>query len=342
MTEDAQESTPPKKGLALALGLLGPPGIGQFYLGRRRRAVLWFAVPAVVNCALIALMPATGAAIGYGRALVLLVVVAIGAWLASLVDASRVQAHPKRPSTGMVAAYWVVGVLLALGLRSSIRHFLLEAFKIPAGSMTPALMVGDHIMTDKLVYLSRAPKRGEVIVFKYPEHPEQDFVKRVIAIPGDRLEVRHGHPVINGWEVPHCSVGKAEYEAVGDRHSGTLELEFLDGEAYPIFLDEMGDLLGYQGPFTAKPGELWVLGDNRHNSHDSRMWFGGTGAGVPYANVRGRALFRWLSVGDDGVDWSRAGTSVAEPLLPSSMASLNDAMRKCLAERPPRDKTLPP
>ena len=83
------------------------------------------------------------------------------------------------------------------------------------------------------------------------------------------------------------------------------------------------------------------MGDNRNNSHDSRMWFGGQGGGVPYENIRGRALFVWLSVSDSGMDWSRLGAPVmGRPRLSGRLASLEGALAKCLRERP--EVTVPP
>ncbi|MEO8801046.1 MAG: S26 family signal peptidase, partial [Polyangiaceae bacterium] len=94
-----------------------------------------------------------------------------------------------------------------------------------------------------------------------------------------------------------------------------------------------------QGPYSVADNEVWVLGDNRNNSHDSRFWFSGRGGGVFLDQVEARALFRWLNVTGAGIDWSRFGTGVAEPLLPTSMRSLEPGPKKCLEQRLPRDKT---
>jgi signal peptidase I len=249
----------------------------------------------------------------------------------------------------------LVAVMVALGLRA----FVVEAFKIPSGSMIPTLQVGDHIFVNKFSYgpalpltharlwSSMPPKRGDVLVFAFPEHPEQDFIKRVVAIPGDVLEARSGHPVINGWEVPHCYVGVYSYAepdaTFGSTHEGDLWVEYLGEEAYLTLYDRASGFPEVQGPYTCKPGEVWVMGDNRNNSHDSRMWFGGQGGGVPFDNIRGRALFVWLSVGEHGIDWSRMGAPVmGRPRMPAAMRSLEPAIDKCLKERPPLDKTVPP
>jgi len=254
-------------------------------------------------------------------------------------------------------------ILVAIAVAMALRAFVVEAFKIPSGSMIPTLQVGDHIFVNKFTYgpaipwthsrlWSRMPpERGDVMVFAYPEHPEQDFIKRVIAAPGDKLEVRGGHPIINGWEVPSCSVGTYTYteQPDGARHEGEVFVEFLEDEAYLTLYDHQSLSMEYQGPYYVKPGEVWVMGDNRHNSHDSRMWFGGTGGGVPFENIKGRALFVWLSVSDT-IDWSRMFAPVMGrppshgpfPGMNPSLKALEPAVEKCLRERPPLDKTSPP
>ncbi len=252
---------------------------------------------------------------------------------------------------------YVEAIVMAVGVAFALRAFVVEAFKIPSGSMIPTLMVGDHIFVNKFSYgpaipLTRArvwtsmpPKHGDVIVFAYPEQPEQDFIKRVIAVEGDKLEARGGHPILNGWEVPSCRVGSwtyNDYESPSSRHEGDLYIEYLGDESYLTFYDHASGMLSdYQGPFYAKKGEVWVMGDNRNNSHDSRMWFGGKGGGVPFENIRGRALFVWLSVSDNGVDWSREGAPVMGlARLPPSAKDLEPDFQRCLKARP--KVTLPP
>ena len=251
---------------------------------------------------------------------------------------------------------YVESILVAVAVAMALRAFVVEAFKIPSGSMIPTLQVGDHIFVNKFTYgpaipFTKArlwtrmpPERGDVMVFAYPEQPEQDFIKRVIALPGDKLEVKAGHPIINGWEVPSCLVGEFSYTAPdsGGKRTGDLYIEFLDDESY-LTLFERDRTEPYQGPYFVKPGEAWVMGDNRNNSHDSRMWWGGQGGGVPFENIRGRALFVWLSVSDVGIDWSRLGAPVmGRPRLPAAMRGLEPALAKCLRERPSLDRTQPP
>jgi signal peptidase I len=262
--------------------------------------------------------------------------------IASIVDAARFcEPRGDAPKGAVIAAgvgfYFVVPVLVTIVLRV----FVLEAFKVPSGAMMPTVLVGDHVFADKAVFRRREPRRGEVMVFAFPEHPEQDFLKRVVAVGGDRIVVKNGHPVINGWEVPSCAAGKWSYTESADdggaRHVGDLFVEFLDGAAYLTLYDR--DQLGaeLQGPWLVEPGHYFVMGDNRNNSHDSRTWFGGAGGTVPRTLVRGEPRWVWLAT-----DPTRSGIDVggAEPALPSGVERA--AVEACLAARPPRDKTVPP
>ncbi len=264
-----------------------------------------------------------------------------------------------------------IGIAIAVAL--ILRIFVVEAFKIPSGSMIPTLMVGDHIfvnkfaygplvpMTESRLFSSLPPDRGDVMVFKFPENPEQDFIKRTIATPGDTLEAINGRPVINGWLVPHCRVGSFRH----DNHLSELFVEFLEDKSYFTLFDSnpdddtctradecapglscRGGICGLiQGPFHAAEQEAWVMGDNRNNSHDSRSWRGGLGGGVPFENIKGRAMFVWMSFGPGGgIAQDRLFVDVmGRPGLPPGQdPALTTALEKCLRERPPVSETTPP
>ena len=208
-------------------------------------------------------------------------------------------------------------------------------------------------------------QRGDVMVFKFPENKEQDFIKRVIAGPNDTLEAINGRPIINGWLVPHCYVGRF------GKDDARLYVEFLEDESYftlfapddmhPSGPDEptcrVQDDCGlgqtcragicghHQGPFKVGPKEVWVMGDNRYNSHDSRSWRGGQGGGVPFENIKGRAMFVWMSFAPGGgIATDRLFVNVmGRPKLPGSAdASLQPALDKCMRERPSVSQTMPP
>jgi signal peptidase I len=246
-----------------------------------------------------------------------------------------------------------VAILVALLLRAVV----VEAFKIPSGSMKPTLQINDHIFVSKFsygpkipllnerVFENLPPHRGDVIVFEYPDinpaNERQDYIKRVIAIPGDTLEADSGHPIINGWRVPSCKVGKyTDTDPSGfGQHTGDLFVEFLEDKAYLALYDDH-HFPQRQGPYQVAPGEVWVMGDNRHNSLDSRAWQRGggrIGAGVPYANIKGRAMIVWFPA-------SRMLVNVmGKPVLPDGAPEeLVAGIERCLEQRPPPADTVPP
>jgi signal peptidase I len=160
----------------------------------------------------------------------------------------------------------------------------------------------------------------------------------VIALPGDTLEANHGHPVINGWPVPYCRAGRYPYGR-NDSHASEwaeLDVEFLGDMAYlTLYAEDAEDSL-HEGPFRVGSGEVYVMGDNRNDSLDSRRWRQGAGGGVPDANLRGRASRVWLPV-------SRLMLSImGPPRLPDGMPpELERGVQRCL-ERPPAQTHPPP
>lgn len=275
--------------------------------------------------------------------------------------AELVDRHLGRWRKGELREY-AESIAIAVGVALLLRAFVVEAFKIPSGSMLPTLQIQDHIFVNKFTYgptipftkkrlwESLPPRYGDVMVFEFPDpnpHAErQDFIKRAIALPGDTLSVESGHPIINGWRVPSCNVGTYEFQE-GDDHfpkRGELFVEFL-GEYSYLTLFEEDRFDGRQGPYHVKPGEVWVLGDNRNNSSDSRAWFGGRGGGAPFENIKGRAMFVWMSFGKSGgITWDRLLTNVmGRPRLPKEAdPALTVGIEKCLASRPPLSETTPP
>lgn len=258
----------------------------------------------------------------------------------------------RRSETRRTLESLLAAALIALGLRA----FVFEAFRIPSGSMLPTLQIGDHIFVNKLhfgvllpfakqrLFPDLPPARGDVIVFEFPDddpHSErQDFVKRVIALAGDTLEAERGHPVINGWPVPFCRAGRYRYGSNDGRPQewAELDVEFLDARAYlTLYAEDIEPGYEYEGPFLVPAGEVYVMGDNRHDSLDSRRWHQGAGGGVPDANLRGRASRVWLPL-------SRLMLPImGSPQLPDGMpAELVRGVQHCLELRPAQTRPPPP
>lgn len=255
-------------------------------------------------------------------------------------------------------------IIIAVGVALLLRAFVVEAFKIPSGSMLPTLQISDHIFVNKFTYgptipwggrilEELPPKRGDVVVFEYPDenpnNPRQNYIKRTIALPGDTLRTKNGHAEINGWEVPYCLIGDYTYDVeTGYPKTGELYLEFLGENSYLTMINKRdpGEE-EVEGPFHVKAGEFYVLGDNRDSSSDSRRWRQGQGGGVPFPNVKGRAMFVWLSFNEQGSDafgvtWDRLFTHVmGAPRLPKEAPlELKKGIERCLAQRPA--DTTPP
>lgn len=210
-------------------------------------------------------------------------------------------------------------ILVAVAIALLLRAFVIEAFQIPSGSMIPTLEIGDHIFvskfayglgipfTDKKIFQWHDPQRGDVIVFKYPKETNTDYIKRVVGLPGDKIEIRRNEVFINGKAMPR------ELVATPFRIPGTeLWRENLDGHPHAA-LHRMGggvtwkllDLSpesGWTGHDTVPADHVFVMGDNRDDSNDSRVW-----GFVPYKLIKGRALIVWWSRDPSYGGWSPSG-----------------------------------
>ncbi len=192
-----------------------------------------------------------------------------------------------------------IAVILAL----FVRTFVVQAFKIPTGSMENNLLIGDHLLVNKFVFaptlmgVERAIlpidpiRRGDIIVFKYPEDPERDFIKRVIGLPGETIELRDRTVFIDGEALDEPYVQflfPAEHRAP-------------DAPDFTAF-----DVRRSYGPVTVPEGQYFMMGDNRDNSQDSRYW-----GFLPRSYVKGKALFVYFSFSDEpsgllsSVRWGR-------------------------------------
>ena len=162
------------------------------------------------------------------------------------------------------AKEWAQSIAVALILTLIIRTYVVQAFKIPSGSMRPTLMEGDKLFVNKFLYRFKPMERGDIVVFKFPGEPKKDFIKRLVAFQGETVEIRDGKLYINGKVLD-------------------------EPDSFGKFFYYNHDPFGGPNEKIKVPGDsLYVLGDNSANSTDSRFW-----GFVPQKNIIGKAIFRW-------------------------------------------------
>jgi signal peptidase I len=215
----------------------------------------------------------------------------------TLSSESKISSKPHKGKLRENVEALVIAVILAL----FIRAFVVQAFKIPSGSMENTLLIGDYILVNKFIYGVKLPftdvtvvpikdpRRGDIIVFKYPGDPSKDYIKRVVGVGGDSIDIRDKKVYVNG-ELQENAFAKFTDSRI-----------FSDPHRYP------GNILQRDnyGPKKVPQGELFVMGDNRDSSNDSRFW-----GFVPKSSVRGRAFviyWSWDKNKKIGVRWNRLG-----------------------------------
>lgn len=211
---------------------------------------------------------------------------------------------------GEFAKTAILAVLLALFIRS----FFFEPFNIPSGSMLPTLQIGDYLFVSKTSYgysrhsfpmglidfegrtFDTAPERGDVIVFKLPTNPNIDYIKRLIGLPGDRIQVRAGRLYINGEMVEREAVGMQRVNIPEGGHESIMEyIETLPGGAtHRIYEESDHESLDNTEEVTVPANHYFMMGDNRDNSQDSRV--SSLVGFVPYENLVGRADILFFSI----------------------------------------------
>ena len=213
----------------------------------------------------------------------------------------------------------LISLLLAVLIVLMVRSSVIEAFKIPSGSMIPTLLVGDHIFVNKFAYgvivpftdwigpepiyvfRREQPKRGDIIVFKWPKNEDIYYIKRVIGTPGDTVELRGKALYINGARVEDKEVDLKDKERLlrplegSEYTSDNMEIyrETLQSASPTVMVTRNSYNWEWSnfGPITLPPDNFFVLGDNRDNSKDSRFW-----GFVPMRDIKGKAMVIWLSL----------------------------------------------
>jgi len=250
--------------------------------------------------------------------LLILLVVTGAVWLLDKYVLRRHRAKDARQPWWVEYSISFFPVILIVFL---LRSFLVEPFKIPSSSMVPTLLVGDFILVNKFTYGIRLPvankkvielghpQRGDVMVFRFPDDPSLDYIKRVVGVPGDRIEYRNKRLWINGAQVAARQV--EDYLSKERMQFSRRYVETLGGVDHEILIDEdTPSVVPPPRPFpyaancnynmngvtcTVPPGHYFMMGDNRDNSSDSRVW-----GFVPDENIVGKAFFIWLNLNELG------------------------------------------
>ncbi len=212
---------------------------------------------------------------------------------------------------------WFDSLFSAVMIALVLRLFIIEPFMIPSGSMIPTILIGDHIFVSKLSYGIRlplvgkylvqwdTPHYGDVIVFVYPVEPDKDFIKRVVGLPGDTITVEGTEVYINGKVVessPPKDVNVTDFDENQPSRDSLLFTNKLAEHEFHVLYDRR--LRHPRSQYTVPEGHLFVMGDNRDSSSDSRVW-----GFVPMDNVKGHALVVWWSASQgSGFRFSRIGT----------------------------------
>ena len=232
----------------------------------------------------------------------------------------RLAQEGKDPAREPVAVEYSRSLFPVLLLVLLFRSFLFEPFKIPSGSMIPTLLIGDFIVVNKYAYGLRLPvlntkfvslgepRRGDVVVFRYPVDPSVNFIKRVIGLPGDSVTYRDKQLFINGEAVENVGSGpylSSDVKCSTPRSDAVRIREDLGITRHDILVHESSP--GRNGQWVVPEGHYFMMGDNRDRSNDSREW-----GFVPEENLVGRAVGIWLNldVNQGCADWSRVAEGI--------------------------------
>lgn len=325
----------PKRRVALLLALL-MTGLGQAYWGYWRRAVLWATLPLFVDLVFYFFTLRFQLRAVYGYALP----ITVCAWLVPRVAAFwEVRSLPER-----VSGRSGTGALVLFGFGVCAFAFAVTAFgainvaatmTVRSSAMQPTLFEQERVMLDPVAYRSRPALRGELSLV---DSPELGHIKRVIGLPGDRVERSDGALFINGWAVPRCEVGTYTR---GDGQTRTLYLELLGDRAYLTLWDRSHDMAPHA--WVAGPGEAVLLDDDRSNRDEFRASPAIDDRGVRFERLEGRPTFLFLGLdAAQDYDWSRYGSALDSPRLPRDLSRWDARFQKCLGGRLPRDRTEPP
>ena len=321
------------------------PGLGQLYNGEPKKGALFFCLKLVIyQLSLLVMLHLTLTPVN----IIIPTLIILFTYLYIIINAIR---NAYRLGDGYqrkkynkwyiyLAVYVIAGIVINLTVTHLNREMLMQAYKLPAGSMKETLQIGDHILVNKRLYRSTAPQRFDIIVFQYPWDDDRDFIKRVIALPGDQVEIRNDQVFVNGQSLEEPYLAAPARRRARPYHFGPLPVP-KQGDVVEIRADRRlyinnqpvampaGDfrpnpfgpsLNGFQTfyrglfpnpdatlerpvePFQVAQDYYFTLGDNRHNSRDSRHW-----GFAPRSTIKGRAAIVYWS-------WNCHARSVSQHL----------------------------
>jgi signal peptidase I len=246
------------------------------------------------------------------------------------------------------AAVLAVGLAASVVLALSARDTIGQVYEVSGSSMLPTLEPNAGVGVKRVITTSmgsgreRAPRRGDVIVFQRDDgEGVQHQVKRVIGLPGDRIQMDGLAPIINGWTVPNCRAGLYSYAHGENVVSGWLRVEFLEERSYLVLFNPGAS--AFERELVVPEGEVFVLGDNRADSRDSRHYNVGFGGGQPLADIAGRVdFFLWTPGRDGRLHFDRIFRPLGTEIVTESVdvTQLKQGIEACLKQRPAN--TTPP
>lgn len=263
------------------------PGLGQIYNGQARKGIIFFLIPLLLLPGLLLCLNSSNVLIYFGMFALLILAYYIIVIGDAITNARKFSSEYYLKRYNRIAIY--IGVIIVSTVLSNSLSFLIksnyiQAYKLPAASMEPTLLIGDHILVDRQIS-ARNPKRGEIIIFEFPEDPSKDFVKRVVAVGGDTVEVREKELLINNKPLKESYIVHKELDVV------------------PATKNPRDNL----GPVNVPEGSYFVMGDNRDRSYDSRFW-----GFVEKKKIKGtvRNIYWSWDRNNNAVRWDRIGIKV--------------------------------
>ncbi|MCJ7602473.1 MAG: signal peptidase I [Desulfobulbaceae bacterium] len=264
-------------------------GLGHLYTGEARRGLILFFAQSILLAIFLPLVLLWPSLVIYG----LLFIVGFAYFIYCLLDAVKIAREnkfgyqlKKYNKWYVYLACWVVASLIIQPITEvSIKKNIIQAYKIPSGAMIPTLLPGDHILVDKFIYKNHEPQRGDIIIFPYPVNPSQAFVKRLVGLEGDKIEIKDKQLYINDEKYTESYIVNSD--------PNVMPAEVAPRDNF--------------GPIVVPSGKYFVMGDNRDNSHDSRFW-----KFVEKSTVEGKVKSLYWSWDKEAfnVRWGRIGKSI--------------------------------